>query len=134
MPQRIPDEAKVQIEAFNQAEAKKSALREPKVKDKDRRREERLASGAPMNFEQVAQLASQRGLSIESGGNHLQLVGPDGRRCSIPRHGSHDLATGTLRNIMDFLNSYAEGVPLNQPEVWSDTYGGEDFSQPPTDD
>lgn len=134
MAQRIPPEVQAQINDFNRAEAAKTAPRPKKVKDKDRRQEERLESGAPMNFEQVEQLARQRGLWIESGGNHLHLVGPDGRRCSIPRHSGHDLATGTLRNIMDFLNSYAAEAPVNQPVVWADTYEGEDFSQPPTDD
>lgn len=134
MSRDIPPEAKAQIEAFNQEEATKAAARTPKVKDKVRRQEERLASGAPMNFLQVEQLARERGLTIESGGSHLHFVGPDGRRCSIPRHGSHDLASGTLRIIMDFLDSYAAEVPLNQPVVWSDTYEGEDFSRAPTDD
>lgn len=133
MSRDIPPEARAQIEAFNREEATKAAARTPKVKDKVRRQEERLASGAPMNFLQVEQLARERGLTIESGGNHLHFVGPDGRRCSIPRHGSHDLASGTLRSIMDFLDSYLD-PQLDQPGVWPETYGGEDWSQSPADD
>lgn len=106
----IPPEIEAQIQAFKAEEAeradKKASDRAGRLRKKD------LRESAPrrqMNARKIESLASQRGITVETGGGRhgCHLVAPDGSFRPLPDHPGN-LATGTCCSLMKWI----EGFPI----------------------
>lgn len=50
---------------------------------------------------ELKKILQKEGWTFEEGTNHTKAVSPDGKvKIPIPRHGSKDIATGTLEQIL----------------------------------
>lgn len=73
---------------------------------------EQMFAQRQMNCKEVKRLAGKCGLGVETGGREgTYLVAPSGARWPLTSHGGRDLATGTLRSALGFIQRNA-AIPI----------------------